>query len=74
MAHYPTYSFSNLIHIIKVDSKCSANVFSAGKTEVASYYNIWEAVTAVFAVCVRVGKIGGVREIGMYLTKKNRSK
>ena len=65
MAHHPTYSFSNLTAIGKVDAKCSANVFSAGKTESASFYTIWEAVTAVFAVCVRSGMFGGVRDIGM---------
>ena len=47
-----------------MDAKCSANVFSAGKTEVASYYELWEAVTAIFTVCVWRSKIGSVRGVG----------
>lgn len=50
----------------KADLVCSANLFSTGKSDVASFYNIWEAVTAVFSVCVRHGKTGSVRGLGMF--------
>lgn len=41
------------------DNKCIAKIFSTGKTDLSTWYRIWEAVTAVFSVCVRAGK-GGV--------------
>ena len=42
-----------------VDDKCAAKIFSTGNTDASTWYRIWEAVTAVFSVCVRGGK-GGV--------------
>ncbi|KAF6237650.1 hypothetical protein HO173_003851 [Letharia columbiana] len=46
------------------DLKCSANIFSAGKSDVSSFYDIWKAVTALFSVCARHGKAGSVRGLG----------
>lgn len=47
-----------------VDAKCTANLFSAGRTDRASFYDIWQGVTAMFSVCVRKGYSGSVRGIG----------
>ena len=41
------------------DDKCIAQLFSTGKSDVSLWYRMWEAVTAVFSVCVRGGQ-GGV--------------
>ncbi len=41
------------------DEKCAAQIFSTGKSDFGVWYNMWAAVTAVFSVCVRVGR-GGV--------------
>lgn len=46
------------------DLGCSANMFSTGRPDVSSFYNLWEAATAVFSVCVRHRKTGSVRGIG----------
>ena len=48
------------------DLKCSANFFSTGRPDVASNYEMWEAVTAVSDVCVRNGKTGSARGLGMF--------
>ena len=48
------------------DSKCSVTLFSTGKSDVASFYEIWQAVTAVFSVCTQHGKGGSIRGLGMF--------
>lgn len=52
------------------DVRCFANLFSTGKSDVASYYEIWEAVIALFSVCVRHGKTGSIRGIGMFQARQ----
>lgn len=65
-ASYHTPHVSNeIISVWKtVDAKCTANLFSAGRTDRASFYDIWQGVTAMFSVCVRKGYSGSVRGIG----------
>ena len=46
------------------DNKCVAKTFTTGKTDVSTWYRIWEAMTALFSVCVRAGKGGVSRGIG----------
>lgn len=48
------------------DMKCVVTLFSTGKSDVTSYYDIWEAVTAVFSVCARHRRTGSVRGLGEY--------
>lgn len=47
------------VHVESSDEKCVMKVFSTGKSDVSYWYRIWEAVTAVFSICVRSGR-GGV--------------
>lgn len=55
----------NLPHkILSPDLVCSVNVFTNGQPDVLSYYEIWEAVVAVFSVCTRYGKPGSLRGLG----------
>ena len=51
----------------KADLKCSATVFTNGRPDVLSYYEIWEAVVAIFSVCTRYGKTGSLRGLGKFL-------
>ncbi len=48
----------------KEDKGCSANLFSTGQADLTSYYDIWQAVTAVFSKCARYGYTGSVRGLG----------
>lgn len=66
LAHHFACWRSNDISSGTVDSKCTANLFSAGRTDVASFYDIWQGVTAMFSVCVRKGYSGSVRGIGTF--------
>ena len=70
---YFACSSPNLIDSGKVDEKCTANLFSVGKPDKSSYYDIWQGVNAAFSVCIRHGKFGGVKGIGM-LCYKNQLK
>ena len=47
--------------------ECSANIFSTGKPDVASFYEMWEAVTAISDVCTRYRQAGSARGLGMFL-------
>ena len=48
------------------DDQCVLQIFSTGTPDVSSWYHLWEAVTAVFSVCVRpLGQGGSHRGIGM---------
>lgn len=49
----------------KADSKCAVNVFTPGKSDAASFYDIWESVTAIFSFCTRRGLGGSMRGLGM---------
>lgn len=74
----PVSSYVSLIYLTKtffpppgektVDAKCTANLFSAGRTDRASFYDIWQGVTAMFSVCVRKGYSGSVRGIGAFFS------
>ena len=50
----------------KADYKCAVNLFTTGQSDVATFYDIWQAATAIFAVCGRYGKGGSVRGLGMF--------
>ena len=41
------------------DDRCVVQIFSTGQWDVSSWYHLWEAVTAVFSVCVRPNGQGG---------------
>ena len=41
------------------DNKYVVQIFSTGQSDISLWYRMWEAVTAVFSICVRAG-IGGV--------------
>ena len=48
------------------DDQCVLQIFSTGTPDVSSWYHLWEAVTAVFSVCVRpLGQGGSHTGIGM---------
>ena len=48
------------------DDQCVVQIFSTGRPDVSSWYHLWEAVTAVFSVCVRPkGQGGSYTGIGM---------
>ena len=51
----------------KADLKCLATVFTNGKPDVLSYYELWEAVVAIYSVCTRYGKPGSLRGLGKLL-------
>ena len=46
------------------DDKCLARILTTGKADFSSWYNLWEAVTAVYSVCVRLGQGGVYRGLG----------
>ena len=49
----------------KGDEKCVVKLFSAtGRPDVTAWYRIWEAVEAVFAVCVRSRRGGSFMGLG----------
>ena len=48
----------------KADLVCSASVFTNGRPDILSHYNIWEAVIAIYSVCTRYGKTGSLRGLG----------
>ncbi|KAM0804547.1 hypothetical protein BDR22DRAFT_605878 [Usnea florida] len=54
------------------DDKCIMQLFSTGTTDNCSWYRMWEAMTAVFSICVRGGRGGvymGLGEMGkIFLT------
>ena len=59
----------------KADLKCAVTVFTTGKSDVLSYYELWEAVVAIFSSCTRYGKPGSLRGLGKYSgTYMNHSK
>ena len=43
-----------------------AKIFSTGKLDISFWYRFWEAVVAVFSVCVRRGEGGVFRGIGNF--------
>ncbi|KAF6236258.1 hypothetical protein HO173_005889 [Letharia columbiana] len=47
------------MYIDSSDDKCVVQIFSTGPSDISTWYRMWEAVTAVFSVCVRAGR-GGV--------------
>ncbi|CAF9941111.1 hypothetical protein IMSHALPRED_002431 [Imshaugia aleurites] len=49
---------------VSSDYKCAVNLFTTGQSDVATFYDIWQAATAIFAVCGRYGKGGSVRGLG----------
>ncbi|CAD6592516.1 MAG: hypothetical protein ASARMPRED_006380 [Alectoria sarmentosa] len=51
-------------HIDSANLECSANIFSTGKPDVASFYEMWEAVTAISDVCTRYRQAGSARGLG----------
>ena len=50
------------------DDKCVVQIFSTGESDISSWFEMWEAVTAVFSVCVRGGRGGVFTRLGeLYL-------
>lgn len=60
----PTVTEDLPYRIESYDVGCSANLFSTGKSDVSSFYEMWEAAIAVFCVCARYGRTGSVRGLG----------
>lgn len=56
-----------LAHLKLADVRCSANLLTTGRSDVSSFYDLWEAVTAVYFVCAQHGRTGSVRGLGMTL-------
>lgn len=59
----------------EADDKCVVQIFSTGKSDISFWYRMWEAVTAVFSICVRAGKGGaftGLGELYTYSSDANR--
>ena len=48
-----------------VDARCMIRVGIQGKSTTSSWYEVWEAVTALVAICVRAEKGGKVYRIGL---------
>ena len=46
------------------DDKCVAQIFSTGPSDVSRWYHMWEAVTAIYSICVRAGLSGSFRGLG----------
>ena len=46
------------------DGKSSVRLF--GTSDTTSWYHIWEAVMLVYSVCVRQGRGGSVKGLGMF--------
>lgn len=46
------------------DEKCVAQIYTTGKSDVTVWYRVWEAVNAVYSICVRAGYGGSVRGLG----------
>ena len=49
------------------DDKCVMQVFSTGTTDSCSWYRMWEAMTAVFSICVRGGRGGVYMGLGQFV-------
>ena len=47
------------------DGKCLLTIFGRGGRDETSWYKIWEAVTAVYSVCTRHGKVGSFQGLGL---------
>ncbi|KAL8665154.1 MAG: hypothetical protein Q9168_007764, partial [Polycauliona sp. 1 TL-2023] len=41
------------------DDKCLAQIFSTGALDTSNWYRMWEAMTAIFSICIRARR-GGV--------------
>ncbi|KAF6217540.1 hypothetical protein HO133_006878 [Letharia lupina] len=46
------------------DGKCMMRIFGRGGRDITSWFKVWEAATAVYAVCVRHQKVGSFRGLG----------
>lgn len=46
------------------DEKCLLQIFTTGKNDVSLWYRMWEAVTAVYSICVRAGFGGSFTGLG----------
>ncbi|KAM0796912.1 hypothetical protein BDR22DRAFT_892841 [Usnea florida] len=46
------------------DGKCLLTIFGRGGRDETSWYKIWEAVTAVYSICTRQGKVGSFQGLG----------
>lgn len=49
---------------VLADDKCMLQIFSTSAADVTEWYRLWEAVTAVFSICVRAGEGGIFRRLG----------
>ncbi|CAF9930849.1 hypothetical protein IMSHALPRED_008295 [Imshaugia aleurites] len=49
---------------MQADDKCVVQIFSTGNPDISLWYRMWEAVTAVFSVCVRTGRGGAFMGLG----------
>ena len=49
------------------DDLCVVKIFSTGASDISYWYRIWEAVTAVFSICVRAGRGGVFTGLGEFL-------
>lgn len=48
------------------DDRCVVQIFSTGKADISLWYRMWEAVTAVFNMCVRLGEGGSFLGLGRW--------
>ena len=46
------------------DGQCALKIFGKGRADVTSWYKIWEAVSAVYSVCLKHGKVGTSQGLG----------
>ena len=49
------------------DDKCIMQLFSTGTTDNCNWYRMWEAMTAVFSICVRGGRGGVFMGLGQFV-------
>lgn len=54
-----------LVHRRLAHQRCSVTIYSVG-TDTASWYSLWEAVTAIYSVCARWKEAGSMRGLGEF--------
>ena len=57
------------------DGRCALRIYSDGETDSVSWYEIWQAAEAMYAICNKQGRNGWYRSIGksQKLAKKTAS-
>lgn len=61
------FTESSLTWCSKADDKCLLKVYTTGMPD-TSWYRIWEATEAIYAVCGKNGKTGYFRGLGKLRT------